>query len=102
MIENTQELLEEIGAETIAAAVKGIFKYTDAGVSANFEFDGVTVSSIVEGSDIEITRPKLKFPFEDHEFWDLLEEVNTEACAEWDSLYENDGHDDLEDAIVLL
>ena len=84
MILSRQELIEEIGADSESIAKKAIYKGTDCGAWIKFEDDGITVGSIVEGSDAEITKPKLEFPFEARQFWDLLEEVNYEACEAWE------------------
>jgi|DEB0MinimDraft_10_1074344.scaffolds.fasta_scaffold02325_5 hypothetical protein len=84
MIKNNQELLDEIGVDTVAQAEKAIYKGTDCGAWIQCEEDGVTVGSIVEGSDAEVTRDKLEYPIEVKEFWDCVEDVNSEACELWE------------------
>lgn len=46
--------------------------------------DGVSVSSIVEGSDVEVPGEKLTGDFTEAQFWNLVEQVNKEATFYWD------------------
>ena len=50
--------------------------------------DGISVSSIVEGSDAEVAERKLTGTFDKDEFWKAVEEVNAEACDLWDEANE--------------
>jgi len=54
---------------------------------ANTQLDkcvGVKVGSIVEGSDVEIDRAPLFFPFSGEDFDEYVKGVNDEACFYWD------------------
>ena len=44
---------------------------------------GVSVSSIVEGSDVEVEGQKFTGEFEDNDFWKAVEAVNEEADFYW-------------------
>lgn len=100
MIENITDLLEEIGVDNEESASKAIYKGTECGANIQFFDDGVILGSIIEGSDVEITRPKLEYPFTSEEFWDTLDEINDEACYEAEILNEErkiaDGDDDID------
>lgn len=73
-----------MNCDTVATAEKAVYKGTECGAWIKFEDDGVTVGSIVKGSDDEVTRDKLLYPFEEKEFWDNLDDINSEACELWE------------------
>lgn len=50
--------------------------------------DGVQVGSIVEGSDAEVTRAPLWFPFTPELFEAYVKDINDEACQLWDEANE--------------
>ena len=81
MIQSTEDLLEEIGVETIAAAEKVVYKGTCCGASITIDDDGVTCGSIIEEPDAEITHEKLLYPFDKKDFWADLDEIEDEVDA---------------------
>jgi hypothetical protein len=52
--------------------------------AASRPVEGITVGSIVEGSDADVGPVFLAYPFTMAQFWSALEDVNAEACALWD------------------
>ena len=70
--------------------INGIWVYGDDLPSLGLEellpmvVDGVSVSSIVEGSDDEVPGDKLVGNFDPDDFWKLVEDVNLDASALWE------------------
>lgn len=101
-VNNISEFIEARGlGETCFTEVeKNTFKYTDCGAwikkdgevrgedrvdmfgcehEAEVAWEGITIGSIIEGSDVEATPITLKYPFEIKEFWKALESVDEEV-----------------------
>jgi len=110
---NLSELLngEGLGDGSPGAFGRSIYKYTDCGPWVSFlvpgawlgrvyyteraaygwgprlwgaRCTGISVGSIVEGSDAEVGPVRLYFPFTNEQLWDAVQEINDEACAFWD------------------
>ena len=104
MIRNLKEFLAYLDADTPWDA--GLILYdkyecgpwlTFVGGSVPFDYkwassltecDGVQVGSIVEGSDAEVTRAPLWFPFSRQLFEAYVQDINDEACQLWDEANE--------------
>lgn len=109
MSRGVKGLLESFGDVTLCSFYKQVYKSTACGPTIGFlidsswiyngdlpsltlkemreaghEVDGVSVSSIVEGSDVEIPAVRFYGAFDPDEFWKAVEEVNEKADAEWD------------------
>ena len=70
---------------------RAIYKGTDCGAWMRINRDGdswpeiyVSIGSIVEGSDAEVTAEDLVWPFTRDQFWETVEWVNQEASMLWD------------------
>lgn len=70
----------EIGGDALHSDSKGARSLTAC--------DGVQVGSIVEGSDAEVTRAPLWFPFSRQLFEAYVQDINDEACQLWDEANE--------------
>jgi len=99
MINSLNDLCAEFGIdynpdifETLSDLSKMVYKGTDCGAwlaglwDENDEIIGVSIGSIVEGSDFE-TSYDLKFPFKKEEFWDTIQGIEEECSIVWDDLY---------------
>ena len=84
MIKNEKEYLDHIDAETRAGAKRNVYKYTGCGAWVEFEDDGISVGSIVEGCDFGTTIYELKYPFEAGTYDRCIEAIEAEASALWD------------------
>ena len=75
-----------------------LFKYTECGMSAYIEDDGVTLCSIVEGwDDGYIEAPKLFYPIDKKDINDWSEIVNRKACMCWDIINGEDEYADMDE-----
>ena len=101
MITNLQQLLSYLGAETpwdagdilyddhecgpwLAFIVgEEVIRYESKEAVNLTVCDGVQVGSIVEGSDAEVTREALLFPFTEALFEAYVKDVNAQACSLW-------------------
>jgi len=108
MITNLQEFLSYLGADTPwdagdllydayecgpwLAFIVGdeAYGYESKKARALTDCDGVQVGSIVEGSDAEVTREPLLFPFTPAFFEAYVQDVDDQACALWAEANEED------------
>ena len=85
-IRNARELLRQVyGVEPIpdehiqTTLARELFLENDFGVWATVQPDGITLGSIVEGSEAEIGPYRLVFPFTAEQFRDILQVIEAEA-----------------------
>ena len=105
-IENLNMLMETLGVDSPSSFGRAIYRWVDCGPWMDFLVEdgktyyysdegtdeavtndncvGIPIGSIVEGSDAEIAAEVLEFPFTNEELWDLLDDINEQACYEWD------------------
>ncbi len=83
MIQNQQDMLAHLSAETPEQAKQHVYKYTDCGAWIEFKDDCVRVGSIVEGADFGTTVYKLPYPFEPTLYDRAIEAIEAEADAIW-------------------
>lgn len=95
-INNAQDVLDFFGAESMEAAKRHAYKYTDCGVWLNFLDDGIQLGSIVEGSDAEVTTDPLRYPFTPKELQDTIDYIEDEVSLLWWEA-NNDADDDCDD-----
>jgi len=73
-----------IKGEDIEALVsKSIFRSTSCGAWIKFNEDGVSMGSIVEGTDATTPIQTLTYPFPEKAFWDALNQVEYDAEDIW-------------------
>ena len=72
--------------ESFDQVKRNTYKYTDCGAWIEEDKNGITVGSIVEGADYGTTTHVLMYPFMIQEFWDALNEVETEAKEIWEEV----------------
>ncbi len=65
---------------------RAIYKRTECGAWLKIDGLTVTIGSIVEGSDVEISE-SLTYPFSKEAFWQKVKYVNCEASAIWDEIH---------------
>lgn len=88
MIESKEQFLEELGVDSESSAKKMIYKGTDCGASLNFDSDGVSVGSIVEGCDHETETHEYHYGgFTLDMFYNGLEMVEEEAKEIWNETH---------------
>ena len=88
-VNNLKEFLgaRGCGEVSVAQAKRSTYKYTSCGAWLETDKEGVSVGSIVEGSDQGTETYKLNYPFEIKDFWNSLDAVEQEAQEIW-----NDTH----------
>ncbi len=101
-----EDIANEIGAFSLHDIYRTIYRHCDCGPSIGFEINGkfvycdslsdiplceyqdkvtgVSISSIVEGSDAEVPPIVLRFGSTKEDFFKALDEVNQEACYLWE------------------
>lgn len=84
IIHNEKQMLDCIGTDTVESAEKAIYKGTECGAWIIFDEEGVSIGSIVEGSEAEVGPEHLAYPFVSERFWEELEEINITACELWE------------------
>ena len=104
MINNVNELLATLDVDCPAKFGRSVYKYVDCGPwvcyltedddvyymdatkenVTNENCVGVSVGSIVEGSEVGLGPIEMRFPFEEDAFWTNLEDINYEASVEWE------------------
>jgi hypothetical protein len=67
----------------IPAEIEDVYYISDRANRPLENCVGITVGSIVEGSDVEIDPVSLHFPFESEEFWKVVRAINDEASFYW-------------------
>src|SRR5215210_1349287 len=87
MIRNAQELLSLVygvestpGEHLQTTLNRELFLESDSGAWVTVQPDGITLGSIVEGSEAEIGPYRLVFPFTARQFLDLLRVIEAEAA----------------------
>src|SRR3954467_13725909 len=86
MIRNSQELLRQVyrveptpGEHLQTALNRELFLESDSGAWVTVQPDGISLGSIVEGSEAEIGPYRLGFPFSARQFRDFLRLIEAEA-----------------------
>jgi len=65
----------------------GVFKYTECGCSFHHGDGCVTVRGYCEGSDVAHRSYKLKFPFTKDQWWQALEDADSDGKQTWDNTH---------------
>lgn len=76
-----QEVFDMLEVNSIAHAKKVVYKGTDCGAWIEFYWWGVSMGSIVEGSDSETSVYMLKYKddFSKEDFWGALDRIDIEG-----------------------
>jgi len=69
---------------------KYMYKFTTCGANITFRDTGVTIGSVVEGSEQETQYIDLEYPFSDETWHDAVEAIEDEAAAIWDMVNDPD------------
>lgn len=101
VITNHEDLFNFLGADwyfddkgrSEKALSRRVYKDTECGAWARMEPDGVTVGSIVDGSDAEVMPTTLRYPFEESAWERMLEEIEAEADRLWKEANEEEDED---------
>lgn len=90
-IKNIDDLCVHMGVKDSGELAHDLYKYTECGASIDIQEDGVSVGSIVEGSDAEFYN-KFCYPFESEELDNWIDELEIlcdeawqEANGDWES-----------------
>ena len=71
------------GEETESDVAKTIYKYTECGAWIQFRESGITIGSIVEGSNVDVVPHCLSYPFKLEDFDSALEQIESDADELW-------------------
>ena len=90
-IDNKEQFVYAVTGAHDYSIEKAHYKGTDCGAYINFNDNGFVIGSIAEGADYETDGFEFTYPFTIEEFWDAVNEIETQAEEIW--LEHNDDFD---------
>ena len=82
-IDSEAKLLDMIGAKDREGVKRRVYKDTECGAWIEFDPDGISLGSIVEGCDTGTASYPLKYPFTAADYEAAIEAVEEDADAIW-------------------
>jgi hypothetical protein len=82
-LKTKEDVLSYLSAETEEQAKRHLFKGTNCGAYISFDEKGITLGSIVEGSDSEVITDPLIYPFTSKAFEESISYIESEADSLW-------------------
>lgn len=82
MIINSIEDFAEYHGTKVEHLKKDLYKYTECGAWIEWDAQGITIGSIVEGSDTEFAK-ELKFPFDSDAYEAWMKELEALVDEAW-------------------